>query len=179
MNPIFWTQMNCSNVLEELVPESPLLPPVVIKETVEKNKCYPGFKKFHKVPSVNHRWVLFFLPLITRLGTPKEKIVVGQPQSWWVAFLCSWRLLSSNLSYGPRDVVRYSLTHVSLDYELLGDGWCSILEFELFTFYSFFESLGVISAVDRVHVGFMKVFDKIPVNGCVVTMEKSSTIRIL
>lgn len=71
------------------------------------------------------------------------------------------------------------ITHVSLDYELLRDGCCSILEFKLFTFYSLFESLGVISAVDRVHVGFMKAFDKIPVNGYVVTMEKSSTIRIL
>ena len=174
--------MNCSKVLEELVPESPLLPSVVIKETVEKNKCYPGFKKFHKVPSVNYRWVIFFLPLITRnqVGYTQGKSR-GGPAAELVGYFSLFLEITflESLLWPPGCCQVLTYTHVSLDYELLGDGWCSILEFELFTFYSFFESLGGISAVDRVHVGFMKAFDKIPVNGCVVTMEKSSTIRIV
>lgn len=52
------------------------------------------------------------------------------------------------------------------------------LESELFTFYLFSESLVVISVVDRVCVGFMKASDKISMNECVVTMQKSFTIRI-
>lgn len=61
MNPLFWTQMNCSKVLRELVGESPWLPSIIIKEIVEKNKCYPGFKKFQNVPSTNHVSVFFLL----------------------------------------------------------------------------------------------------------------------
>lgn len=53
------------------------------------------------------------------------------------------------------------------------------LDSELLTFYSFFffGGLGAISAVGRVPVGFIKAFDKISSNGCVVTVEKISTIN--
>lgn len=37
-----------------------------------------------------------------------------------------------------------------------------------------FESLGSTSAKDRVHVGFIKAFDKISNNGCVVPMGEKS-----
>lgn len=87
--------MNCSKVLEELVPESPLLPPVVIKATVEKNKCYPGFKKFHKVPSVNHRWVLFSFH-----SSPGW--VHRRKKSWWTSHRVGALLFFVLEDYFPR-----------------------------------------------------------------------------
>ena len=50
--------------------------------------------------------------------------------------------------------------------------------FKILFIFFFFGSLGAVSAVGRGHLGFIKPFDKISNYGCLVTVEKISTINI-